>query len=176
MSNSTTHLNTPSDLLDSPNRGNFTNRETPGFDHIPYLHELLPKYRGMPGFVYAQVCTQTHRRAQEEGWKPLSDGVVYTIRGPLGSADMILLARGKAIPGQSPDAGARLCGVDRLVEELTGHRIPQLGGTPEEPKVTLEESTNADQHKEPGTSTGSSSVHPSLRTEDSKKPGRPKNS
>ena len=90
------------------------------FDHIPSLKELLPQYRGLPGFEYMQSCVQNLRRAQDEGWYEVEKTVIYTVEGPKGAVDMKLLARGQRIPGQSHDSGARLCFCDTSVEPLTG--------------------------------------------------------
>lgn len=90
------------------------------FDHIPSLKELLPQFRGLPGFEYLQCCVNNLRRAQDEGWYEVEKTVIYTVEGPKGSVDMKLLARGKRIPGQPHDSGARLCLCDKSVEPLTG--------------------------------------------------------
>ena len=90
------------------------------FDHVPGIKELLPKHGGRPGFEYAQSCVTNLRRGQDEGWLEVDGGVVYIIAGPRGEAHMKLLARGKLIPGQPSDSGARLCRCDIIVEELTG--------------------------------------------------------
>jgi len=90
------------------------------FDHVPSLRELLPQFRGLPGFEYLQCCVQNLRRAQDEGWTEVERTVIYTIEGEKGRVDMKLLARGKRIPGQPHDSGARLCICDKTVEEMTG--------------------------------------------------------
>ncbi len=90
------------------------------FTHIPDLRELLPKFRGRPGFEYLQCCVANLRRAQDEGWTEVEGGYIYTIEGPKGGANMKLLARGKPIPGAAYNAGARLCVCDKSVEGLTG--------------------------------------------------------
>lgn len=90
------------------------------FDHVPSLRELLPQYRGLPGFEYMQCCVQHLRRAQDEGWVEVQNTVVYSIEGPNGRVDMKLLARGQRIPGQPHDSGVRLCLCDKTVEKATG--------------------------------------------------------
>ena len=90
------------------------------FDHIPGLKELLPKHAGRPGFEYLQCTVANLRRAQDEQWTEVENTMIYTIVGPKGEAHMKLLARGKPIPGQSPNSGARLCQCDKTVQELTG--------------------------------------------------------
>jgi hypothetical protein len=108
------------------------------FTHIPDLRELLPKFRGRPGFEYLQCCVANLRRAQDEGWTEVENTVIYTIEGPKGEASMKLLARGKPIPGATHNAGARLCVCDKSVEGLTGvwinpHRHEE---SPEVPDLT----------------------------------------
>jgi hypothetical protein len=93
------------------------------FHHVPGIRELLPQFRGLPGFEYLQCCVENLRRAQDEGWREVENTVIYTIEGELGRVDMKLLARGKRIPGQPHDSGARLCICDKTVEEKTGVRI-----------------------------------------------------
>lgn len=114
------------------------------FDHVPDLRELLPKWRGRPGFTYLQCCVVNLRRAQDEGWVEVDNTVIYTIEGEKGSADMKLLCRGKMTPGQPHDSGARLCLCDLQVEGLTGVWInphqheedTEITETPE-PSLTL---------------------------------------
>ena len=123
----TTNLALPKELWEAPPNSTVTPSTRPFvYDHIPQLSELLPQFRGRPGFVYAQVTNQNLRRAQDESWRKVEGTVIYTIIGPKGEADMELMVRGGLIPGQSPDSGARLCVVDQTVEELTGLTIPVL--------------------------------------------------
>lgn len=116
------------------------------FDHIPDLRELLPKFRGRPGFTYLQCCVVNLRRAQDEGWVEVDNTVVYTVEGPKGTADLKLLCRGKLTPGQPCDSGARLCLADKMVEELTGvwinpHNHTEDEETEDEPPTKVEEVT-----------------------------------
>jgi len=90
------------------------------FDHFPSLRELLPKFRGAPGFTYFQCCVVNLRRAQDEKWKEVDNTVVYTVEGPKGSVDLKLLCRGKLTPGQPHNSGARLCYGDLTAEPLVG--------------------------------------------------------
>ena len=48
---------------------------------------------------------------------------IYIIRGPKGDATMKLYTMGKRIPGQAHDSGARVCLVDKDVEDVTGLEI-----------------------------------------------------
>jgi hypothetical protein len=90
------------------------------FDHWPSLGELLPKWQGIPGYTYFQCCVTNLRRAQDEGWVEVDNTVIYTIEGPKGSVDLKLLCRGRRIPGQPHNSGARLCFADKTGEALTG--------------------------------------------------------
>ena len=105
------------------------------FNHIPDLRELLPKFRGRPGFEYLQCCLINLRRAQDEGWTEVDNTVIYIVQGPKGEANMKLMGRGQPIPGQPHNSGARLCVCDKTVEDLTGLWI------------------NPHQHKDEGTDT-----------------------
>ena len=106
------------------------------FTHVPALGELLPKHKGRPGFEYLQCTVGNLRRAQDEGWSEVENTMIYIIEGPKGEASLKLLARGRPIPGQSADSGARLCLCDKTVEELTGvwvnphkHTEPEVAET-----------------------------------------------
>ena len=100
--------------------GSVYKSQTRVFDHIPDLRELLPKFRGLPGFDYLQ-CTSTNLlRAQEEDWTEVDNTVIYVISGPKGDVSMKLMARGQPIPGQPHNSGARLCECEIAVQELTG--------------------------------------------------------
>ncbi len=102
------------------------------YDHIPGLKELLPNHKGIPGFEYLQCAVVNLRRAQDEAWVEVDNTVIYTIEGEKGAVDVKLLCRGKRIPGQPYDSGARLCQCDKMVQELTGLWInPQNHKTPE---------------------------------------------
>ena len=90
------------------------------YDHVPALGELLPKHRGRPGFEYLQCTVGNLRRAQDEGWTEVINTMIYIIEGPKGEVSLKLLARGKPMPGQPMDSGARLCLCDLTVQELTG--------------------------------------------------------
>jgi hypothetical protein len=90
------------------------------FDHVPSLGELLPKHKGRPGFEYLQCTVGNLRRAQDEGWTEVVNTMVYVIEGPKGEVNLKLLARGRPIPGQPMDSGARLCLCDLTVQDLTG--------------------------------------------------------
>ena len=87
---------------------------------IPLLRELLPKQHGRPGVTYAQVYLLNQRRAEDEGWRRIDGTAVYTIQGPKGSCDMILMGRGKPISGVGHASGKRKCYVDLAVEQITG--------------------------------------------------------
>jgi hypothetical protein len=135
----TTSLPLPSTLTPTDPATPFQTRNLV-FDHVPGLKELLPKHGGRPGFEYSQSCVVNLRRAQDEGWLEVENTMVYTIAGPRGEANMKLYCRGKLIPGQPTDSGARLCRCDIIVEELTGcwinpHKHDEPYFTGEEPEI-----------------------------------------
>lgn len=115
----TSNMPLPTNLSTSDPAPPFQTRNW-AFDHVPALGELLPKHKGRPGFEYLQCAVTNLRRAQDEHWSEVENTMIYVIEGPKGEAHMKLLARGKPIPGQSTDSGARLCLCDKTVEELTG--------------------------------------------------------
>tara|TARA_Y100000590_G_scaffold413_1_gene607 strand:+ start:5162 stop:5530 length:369 start_codon:yes stop_codon:yes gene_type:complete len=97
------------------------------YDHIPTLRELLPSTAGVPGVQYAQISAKNLRRAQDEGWLKISGKQkIYTISGPKGTVDCELYAKGKPIPGQGSQSGARICYVDSEVYKGTGFKNPNI--------------------------------------------------
>ncbi len=114
----TTSLNLPPGLMTAQPAETVADPYT--FDHIPGIGELLPQFKGLPGYQYLQCTVQNQKRAQSESWQPVNNSVIYTIIGPRGQADMALMVRGKRIPGQAPNSGARLCFCDKSVQEITG--------------------------------------------------------
>lgn len=94
------------------------------FDHIPSLRELMPTTGGTPGYEYAQVALANARQAQDAPldppWRPVPDARFYAVRGPKGTADVILLRRGTPIRGLDPQAGSRRCWVDKSILSQTG--------------------------------------------------------
>ena len=97
------------------------------FDRIPTLWDVLPN-GGLPGVKYAQVCVANVKAAADREEPPdhfvsIEGAPYYTIVGPLGSADMVLLGSGEPIEGAAPEAGARFFFTDSEVETLTGLRV-----------------------------------------------------
>ena len=99
------------------------------FDHIPTLHDLLPKTAGIPGVEYAQICTTNAKYAQDEGWGAVEGAKFYSIEGPKGTASMVLACKGTPIRGASPSDGARRCYLDEDIAALTG--LPTDGSAPD---------------------------------------------
>jgi hypothetical protein len=93
------------------------------YTQIPKLKQLLPRMGGRPGVEYAQVCVQHLRDAEDAGWHRVDHARVYTIVGPKGSIDLVLMERGKPVPGLGHASGKRKCQVDLLVEQATGHFV-----------------------------------------------------
>lgn len=100
------------------------------FDHIPKLGpakrgdkraSLLPRYGGWPGYTYAQWPVARQKEAQSRGWFPIYGAAIYTITGPEGSIDCVLLLKGLRIHGLSPDSGLRVCKIHKDIPAATGH-------------------------------------------------------
>jgi len=108
------------DKVNRTEPGSIYTPQTYVFDHWPSLRELLPKWRGRPGFIYFQCAVVNLRRAQDEGWVEVDNTVIYTIEGPRGTVDVKLLCRGKLTPGQPHNSGERLCYADITAQELIG--------------------------------------------------------
>ena len=130
-----TNLNMPASVAAAQPGAPYVGEETYEYDHVPSLKELLPKFRGVPGFQYFQCCVVNLRRAQDEGWTEVVGGIVYRIKGPKGSVDMKLLTRGERTPGAAHNSGARICGCNTLVQELTGVWINPNRHTGETPEI-----------------------------------------
>ncbi len=117
-------------MLDTPDTGL-------SFDHIPSLRELIPDTGGTPGYEYAQVALANAKRAQDAGldppWRPVPGAQFYTITGPKGSIDLMLLRRGSPIRGLSPQSGARQCYIDKAVYSQTGLGQPEETPNAQEP-------------------------------------------
>ena len=101
---------------------------------------LLPRYGGKPGYVYLQCPVTRQREAQDDiqwKWQPVRDTKIYTIRGPLGQIDCVLLCSGKAIPGTDHQANKRIHYLDPDISEITGldaeKGLPKLEVKTEEP-------------------------------------------
>lgn len=92
----------------------------------PKLHDLL--YRGgIEGVEYCLVAGHNLRRYGElkdnlgESWSPIRDLPPLTIEGPKGVAEtVVLMGRGRPIPGSDDHNGVRPYYIDIDVEETTG--------------------------------------------------------
>ena len=99
--------------------------DTPIYDHIPTLREMLPSTAGVPGCRYAIVSLANLGRAQREGWLKISGRqLIFGIQGPKGLVECELYAMGRPIRGQDPNGGARKLLVDAQVFEVTGFIDP----------------------------------------------------
>ena len=107
------------------------------FTFIPTLRQLLPATGGVPGLIYAQVSLKNLTSLQNDPstrWYKTRDAEdAYTVRGPKGEVDVMLCCTGKAMPGGDPQAGARLCWLDKSIPELTGLTVgPEWTGLVED--------------------------------------------
>lgn len=90
------------------------------YDEIPVLRDLLPMFRGIPGYYYLQASVANQKRAEGEGWVEVANSVTYTIRGPKGSIDVRLYCYGRRIPSIDHKSSKRECFIDRDILEATG--------------------------------------------------------
>jgi hypothetical protein len=99
---------------------------------------LLPHLGGQPGYEY-YVCPVTKQReAQNEGWKAVQNTNIFTIKGPLGQLDLVLLCQGSRIAGGDTTNNKRVLFLDPDVEEITG-----LDSVTGKPKTAPKEKSGA---------------------------------
>ena len=111
-----------------PNTNQPTPQPTPGpdtpaepyHDHIPALRELMPRTGGLPGVVYAQILSSNLGKSDREHWKQVDNQRPYTITGPRGSAECLLVCHGKPDLSINPDSTFPHCAVDEGIVTLTG--------------------------------------------------------
>jgi len=92
------------------------------YDYIPVLRDLLPQFRGIPGYYYLQVEVNNQSRAENEGWLEVANSVTYRVEGPNGSCDCRLYCWGSRIAGADYKSSKRECFVDRDILAATGHK------------------------------------------------------
>lgn len=96
-----------------------------GPSHPGEKFPALLKNGGQPGVFYAQFPVQLVKAAEDSGWSQVSGSngrtlAVYTIEGPLGRVDCMLLAKGRPIPGTAPNSNKRVCRVHKEIKRITG--------------------------------------------------------
>lgn len=85
------------------------------------LHpSLLPIYGGQPGLEYLQCPVEQQRYWQGEGWKTVRNTNVYTIRGPSGQLDCVLLVKGERLQTSDHQANKRVLFLDPDISRVTG--------------------------------------------------------
>ena len=88
------------------------------------LHpSLLPIYGGRPGYTYLQCPVAQQKHAQTDSkwkWRPIHNTNVYTIRGPKGQIDCVLLCSGASIPGADEQSNKRVLLLDGDICAVTG--------------------------------------------------------
>jgi len=77
---------------------------------------------GWPGISYAYVSVANQKKYMTEFglWLVPNNGKVYTISGPKGQMDCIIMGHGEPIRGADPSNGLREWYVDHDLEEGTG--------------------------------------------------------
>jgi hypothetical protein len=92
------------------------------YDHLPVLRELLPQFRGIPGYDYLMVEINNCERAEAEGWLEVANSITFGIEGPKGRCSVRLYCWGERVPGLDYKSSKRNLGVDKKILEVTGHR------------------------------------------------------
>lgn len=107
---------------------------------------LLPFQGGRPGFEYYQCPHgKEQKAARREGWSQVKDTEIFTIEGPLGTLDLVLLARGEPI-GHDTSNNKRVMFLDPRIEEVTG--LDSVTGLPKtEPTPSPKETPRAEKSK-----------------------------
>jgi len=97
------------------------------YPFVPALKDLL-RTAGVPGVGYAQVCLHNLRNVLADkaaDWAQAGGVGVYTIKGPRGEAEVMLLCVGAPIYGQDPHSGSRICWYDEDIAKATGYDTPK---------------------------------------------------
>lgn len=87
----------------------------------------LTRFGGYPGVKYCLVHGKNIGDFSQNGWEMTSVDMVGVVKGPDGNCkNIIVMARGKPIPGADPMNGRRQWYVDPSILEETGLKDPQL--------------------------------------------------
>lgn len=92
------------------------------FDHIPFLEDIL-EGAGWPGLAYTLSTQGSQMIYRKQGWEPVminGQDVSFEIKGPMGTASVVLLRRGDPIIGQGPTSGARAIAIENYIARDTG--------------------------------------------------------
>ena len=93
------------------------------YQYVPTLKDLL-RTAGVSGVGYLQACLHNLRLVLADraaDWAQAGGVGVYTIKGPKGEAEVMLLCVGSPIKGQDPHSGARICWYDEDIGKATGY-------------------------------------------------------
>jgi hypothetical protein len=88
-------------------------------DQYPPLSDFLIG-GGRPGVTYAYILSKNLNRAQKQGWAMLHRCPGFTVVGPKGQADMVIMGRDEPIEGASPESCANILLVDTEADNVTG--------------------------------------------------------
>ena len=102
------------------------------FEDIPDILDLMPG-GGRPGFEYAIVAAQNIIKAQRDGWGAIDRIDAFEIKGPMGSCPVILVGKGRAIYGASPQAHRVPAWLDPTISDATGLWLPGDEPAPAKP-------------------------------------------
>jgi hypothetical protein len=112
---------------------------------LPDPAEVI-QWGGKPGVQYLMIDSRNLHEARNEPpividgkehrWGPIKDMDVYQVVGPQGGTTIMVLGRGKPIPGADPANGVRRWSYDRTILETTGLKSPYGGEPVDLPKPT----------------------------------------
>ncbi len=104
---------------------------------------LLPIFGGQPGLEYLQCPVVNQKRWQQTGWKAVRNCSIYTIKGPLGSVDCVLLVTGVRLLSSDHQSNKRKLFLDPEIERITG--LNHFTGTEELPDAeTIKETPDGE--------------------------------
>jgi hypothetical protein len=95
------------------------------------LPSLLPKFGGFSGYEYLQCPTALQRVAEDDGWQGVDDTRTYSIIGPNGMIDCVLLCKGSPMHDTDVRSNRRTMFVHRMIADVTGLSL-ETGFAPEE--------------------------------------------
>ncbi len=108
------------------------------FDGYPHLNDLLSG-SGVVGFDYYHVAVQNIRKAQNAGLSLVGGLPAYSVIGPKGTADVVLMCEGERISGANPLASVCNLSADEAIEEATGlaRELKDFGAEADEAEALL---------------------------------------
>lgn len=89
------------------------------FNELPDLLDLMPS-GGRIGFEYALVASKNMVRAQHDSWDMVTGQPAFEVEGPMGTCPVVLMGKGKSVPGASSSGGRVVVWFDPDISDATG--------------------------------------------------------